>query len=255
MLPPLPTRQFPRRAPCLPHAAGVATETFPATSGSFVCWSADPPICGSEVEVPPPKTFPRKDGVAPAPVDRTSALDRRQDAGTVGRLAQASVEGCSCNQLQLLQGKCKCRAPVKTEAEELAAAELAAKAPKARWEGPGDFMISPVYKNWTRQLKKCQKLRDKVRAWDQSEPYPVWLIPKERSGQPPRSDEIKLRHRQAVQAKLAKEAAIVEKARLAKEAEKQKQRQLEEEAEAELAKQKEKEDEDKDEDEKEGKES
>jgi hypothetical protein len=117
-------------------------------------------------------------------------------------------------------------------ASEEAIADACLAPQQQRWDGPGDFDSSPEYQQWRQVLDQGQKLRDKCRAWDKAAHRPVWLIPKERAGQPPRTEELKARERQLIQAKLAKEAAILEQRRLAKEKEVMKKKAAQAEAEA-----------------------
>mmetsp|Transcript_10084 Transcript_10084/g.16486 ORF Transcript_10084/g.16486 Transcript_10084/m.16486 type:complete len:226 (-) Transcript_10084:79-756(-) len=75
-----------------------------------------------------------------------------------------------------------------------------------RWPGAAEFENSKVAKDWQKILQEGQKLRDKCRALETRTVYPVWLVPKERVGQPARIHEVKARYKQAAVAKTAKEA-------------------------------------------------
>jgi len=164
--------------------------------GGFSNWNCDATVffSGAAPQRPPPKRYPR----------------------TVKAPLAQSVPACTAD-----------AAPVNAVALDVVDVAAEPAPGQVLWAGPGDFENEPVYQQWRQVLERGTKLRDKCRAWEKTAVYPVWLVPKERAGQPPRRDEIKVRQKQAVQAELAKEAAILEKRRLAKEAERKRQQALE----------------------------
>lgn len=179
------------------------------SSGDFSSWAGNPGILtGPPVQRPPPKQYPRSSEiVAERPGIRggsrtlkRASRKQSQDAGIAAstpRVAAAST-------------------PVSDDIEAASAKPTALG--RKLWDGPGDFENSKEYQQWLQVLEKGQKLTEKCRAWDQAEVYPVWLIPKERAGQPPRHTEIKARHKQAFQTKIAKQEKIIEQQRIDQEA-------------------------------------
>jgi len=185
---------IPRHSPRQRIAGLTRDKVYPhSREGGFASWNCDATVhfSGAAPQRPPPKRYPR---TVKAPLAQSAPADAAPATAVELDVADVKAEP----------------APV-----------------QVLWAGPGDFQNEHVYQQWQQVLERGTKLRDKCRSWDNTPVYPVWLVPKERAGQPPRRDEIKARKKQAVQAELAKEAAVLEKRRLAKEAERKRQQAIE----------------------------
>jgi len=186
---------FPPPRPTLPAAGRLGYKAY-SEEGGFVAWANDPSVLqsGQKVTPPGPKRYPKREKAAPQlRKERGAVFPARSKSPVAATTPEAGVEDAA--------------API---------------AEKELWPGPLEFANSKVYNQWRRVLDEGQKLQDKCRAWDKATVYPVWRVPKERAGQPPRRDEVKGRRAQATQLRLTKEGAIREKQRLAQEAKRRK---------------------------------